>query len=181
MTTSWSTGNCTVTRQQRKIMISSTARDLPDHREIAMNACLTREMLPKMMEHLVASDTRAIRASLDLVDACDYYLGIIAYRYGYVPEGHERSITEMEYDRAVEKEKPRLMFLMSDKHKLNIRDVETASPGAAKLAELRERIEGERLLKFFNSPEHLVHPPIAGPCYNLPVPAEDHFPSAGFL
>ena len=47
-----------------------------------------------------------------MVDEADVYVGVFAYRYGYVPEGHDISITEMEYNRAVELDKPRLIFFM---------------------------------------------------------------------
>jgi hypothetical protein len=136
------------------VMISSTARDLPKHRAVAREACEKLGMMPKMMEHLPASDKDAIRVSLELVDACDIYLGIIAHRYGYVPDGHEKSITEMEYDRAVETKTPRLMFLMHETHPVLFSDVETGT-GAVKLAALKERIGRECVVNFFDSPEAL--------------------------
>jgi hypothetical protein len=81
-------------------VISSTALDLPEHRREAQAACLSLDCVPKMMEHLPALDADAIQASLALVDQADVYLGVFAYRYGYVPKGHEISITEMELQRA---------------------------------------------------------------------------------
>ncbi|MFH1923399.1 MAG: DUF4062 domain-containing protein, partial [Planctomycetota bacterium] len=50
------------------VMISSTARDLPDHRERAMDVCLRLGKWPKMMEHLPALDADAVKASLDMVN-----------------------------------------------------------------------------------------------------------------
>jgi hypothetical protein len=88
---------------RKTVMISSTARDLPQHRKEAMDACLRQGMFPTMMEHLPASDAEAISASLAMVDGVDIYVGIFAHRYGYVPAGHPISVTEMEYDRAVER------------------------------------------------------------------------------
>jgi hypothetical protein len=88
---------------RKTVMISSTARDLPEHRKEAMDACLRQGMFPTMMEHLPASDDEAISASLEMVDRADIYVGIFAHRYGYVPAGHPISVTEMEYDRAVER------------------------------------------------------------------------------
>jgi hypothetical protein len=38
------------------VMISSTARDLPDHRQKVMDACIRQDMFPTMMEHLPALD-----------------------------------------------------------------------------------------------------------------------------
>ena len=100
----------------RKVaMISSTARDLSEHREQVRLACERAGFEPReMMEHLTALDTDAEDASLSMVDQADVYIGIFAYRYGYVPDGEEISITEMEYNRAVETDKPRLIFFIHD-------------------------------------------------------------------
>ena len=45
---------------QLRVMISSTARDLPEHRQEVMDACLRQGMFPIMMEHLPASDAEAV-------------------------------------------------------------------------------------------------------------------------
>ena len=102
--------------RKKIVMVSSTARDLPEHRKEVMEACLRQGMFPQMMEHLPAADADAIAESLRLVDEADIYLGIFAHRYGYVPKGHDISITEMEYNRAVERGIPRLIFLMHEDH-----------------------------------------------------------------
>jgi hypothetical protein len=44
-------------------MISSTARDLPKHRQAVMDACLRQGMFPLKMEHLPASDAVAVGGS----------------------------------------------------------------------------------------------------------------------
>ena len=38
----------------KKVMISSTAIDLPEHRDLVKDACLRQGMFPVMMEHLPA-------------------------------------------------------------------------------------------------------------------------------
>ncbi len=135
-------------------MISSTALDLPQHRKEVRDACLRQGMFPSMMEHLPASDTDAITESLRMVDEADFYLGIFAYRYGYIPKGHDISITEMEYNRAVERGIPRLIFLMHEKHLLTATDVETGE-NATKIKALKERIKTERVANIFSSPAEL--------------------------
>lgn len=89
------------------VMISSTARDLPEYRQIAMDVCLRLGKWPKMMEHLPALDADATKASLDMVEEADIYLCILAHRYGSIPAGEEISYTEIEHDRAVERGVPR--------------------------------------------------------------------------
>jgi hypothetical protein len=138
----------------KKVMISSTALDLPEHRDLVKDACLRQGMFPVMMEHLPAADADAIAESLRMVNEVDIYLGIFAYRYGYIPKGHNISITEMEYNRAVERGILRLIFLMHKKHPLTSEDVETGE-GAAKIKVLRARLETERVVNFFKSPAEL--------------------------
>jgi tetratricopeptide (TPR) repeat protein len=137
--------------QHLKVMISSTARDLPEHRKDVMEACTRMEMFfSDMMENLTATDANALEVSLRMVDRADLYIGVFAYRYGYVPEGEWTSITEAEYNRAVERGIPRLIFLMSDDHPVKPSDVETG-PGAEKLKALKERLEKERVVGYFDS------------------------------
>jgi tetratricopeptide (TPR) repeat protein len=138
-------------------MISSTARDLPEHRKEVMDACQRQGMFPLMMEHLPASDAEAVSASLNLVDEADIYVGVFAHRYGYVPkENNPRqiSVTEMEYDRAVKNKIPRLIFVVDKSHALKIDDVEQGD-GAVKLKAFKERVQTENIVNFFNSPADL--------------------------
>lgn len=136
-------------------MISSTARDLPEHREQVRLACIRAGFEPReMMEHLTAEDASAVEVSLRMVEEADVYLGILAYRYGTIPPGAEASITEMEYDRAVKLGKPQLIFFIHKDHPVKIADVDTG-PLAAKLEALKKRIGDQRVAASFKSPEDL--------------------------
>jgi tetratricopeptide (TPR) repeat protein len=139
---------------RRKVMISSTALDLPEHRQGLRDACERAGFEPHMMEKLPALDADAIEASLQMVGEADVYVGVFAYRYGHVPKGHDISITEMEYNRALELEKPRLIFFIDETHPITGRDVETG-PGAIKLQALKDRIGQQRVAAFFKSPGDL--------------------------
>jgi tetratricopeptide (TPR) repeat protein len=140
--------------ERKQVMISSTARDLPEHRKEVMDACLRQGFFPVMMEHLPASDHDAIEESLRMVDESDVYLGILAHRFGYVPNGYTISITEMEYNRAAERGVPRLIFVMGPGHPLLIEDVEMGD-GAEKLKAFKERLETEKVVRFFKSVDGL--------------------------
>lgn len=143
---------------RKTVMISSTARDLPKHREEVMNACLSQGMFPVMMEHLPANDDDAISASLKMVDEADIYVGIYAQRYGYIPKGKKRnskqvSITEMEYDCAVKRNIPRLIFVMDKAHPITIDDIDLEN--AAKLQKFKDRVQAKNIVNFFKSPAEL--------------------------
>jgi len=110
--------------EKKTAMISSTSIDLPEHRKEAIDACLRQGFFPIAMEHLPARDADAIRVSLEMVDKADVYIGIYAWRYGHVPEDHDISITEIEFNRAIVRGIPILVFLIDDAHPLTIEMVE---------------------------------------------------------
>ncbi|HEV2581090.1 MAG TPA: DUF4062 domain-containing protein, partial [Ktedonobacteraceae bacterium] len=138
----------------KKVMISSTARDLPEHRDIVKEACLRQGMFPIMMEHLPASDPGALPESMRMVDEADLYLGIYAFRYGYIPKGYDISVTEMEYKRASDRGIPRLIFIMDKAHPIRFEDVEMGE-GAAKLDAFKTRLKTDHVVNFFHSPQEL--------------------------
>lgn len=143
----------------KKVMVSSTIRDLPEHRQQVMEACLDMKVLPIMMEHLPASYEDAISVSKGMVADAELYLGIFAFRYGYIPKinnPEQISITEIEYSFAVKLEIPRLIFFMSeDNHSIFFSQVEMGN-GAEKLRIFKEKIRGdEKVFKIFSSPHDL--------------------------
>ena len=99
-----------------KVMISSTARDLPRAPQRGDGRLSAPRMFPVMMEHLPASDAEAIGVSLALVDEADIYVGIFAHRYRLCAQGHAISVTEMEYNPRSNASIPRLIFVMDDEH-----------------------------------------------------------------
>jgi len=137
-----------------KAMLSSTSLDLPKYRAAARDACLAAGTFPVMMEHLPASDADAVQASLRMVDEADIYVGILAHRYGYVPQGADRSITQMEYERAAERGIPRLMFLIHKDTPVLFDDIETG-PAAEKLKAFKDRVVRDRVVHFFRSEDDL--------------------------
>jgi hypothetical protein len=140
---------------QKIAMISSTSIDLPEHRREVEQACLREGYFPDMMESLPARDADAIKVSLEMVDRADVYIGIYAWRYGHIPEDHDISITEIEFNRAVERGIPILVFVIHKEHPLTIEMVETDKDAQRRLAELKERAGTGRGRREFKSPEDL--------------------------
>ena len=99
------------------IYISSTYEDLKDHREAVYRALRRLGHDVQAMEDYVAADQRPVDKCLADVAACDLYVGILAWRYGYVPpDGNPdgRSITELEYREAERLRTPRLIFMVDE-------------------------------------------------------------------
>ncbi|MEO0596615.1 MAG: DUF4062 domain-containing protein, partial [Chloroflexota bacterium] len=102
-------------------MVSSTTKDLEKHRKEATDAVLRMRMFPLVMETLGATGGNAISDSIKLANDADVYIGIFGKRYGYVPDDaknnpKEISITQMEYERAIERGIPVRIFVMHDTH-----------------------------------------------------------------
>ncbi|MCI0412649.1 DUF4062 domain-containing protein [bacterium] len=94
-----------------RVFISSTFRDMHLERDH-----LVRFVFPELKErcrarriHLIdvdlrwgvtekdAQDGKALDICLDEIDTCrPYFIGILGHRYGYIPQGHDHSITAQE-------------------------------------------------------------------------------------
>lgn len=135
------------------VMISSTARDLAEYRDVAIDVCLRLGKHPQMMEHLPALDADAAKASLEMVDEADVYVCILAHTYGSIAAGGDKSYTHIEYDRAVDRGIPRLVFFMHKDHPVRPDWVETG-PGAEKLRQLKDQIGSDRVAEFFTDPDN---------------------------
>jgi hypothetical protein len=142
-----------------KAMISSTFRDLVEHRLEAILACLQQKVLPLAMETIPASNRTPLEVSLDMVEEADIYIGIFGYRYGTtIPRSDDISITHREYLYACKRDIPRLIFIMDETHLVTVRMVEVGS-GSNQLRELIELIESDeregRVTNRFTSSEDL--------------------------
>jgi hypothetical protein len=96
------------------IYVSSTYADLKDMREVVYHALRKMKHDVIAMEDYIATDKRPLDKCLADVAQCDIYIGIYAWRYGYIPPEQEKSITELEYREAVRKGKPCLLFLLDE-------------------------------------------------------------------
>ena len=98
------------------VFISSTGKDLTDYRQAAIEVCLRLGLTPVAMEFFEAMGIGATEGSKAKLDGADVYVGIFAHRYGYIEDGHDQSVTEIEFDYAGEKKLDRLCFLLDPKH-----------------------------------------------------------------
>ena len=95
------------------VFISSTFDDLRSQREAVLKAVLENGHFPLGMELWGAADEQQWQIIKRQIDVADYYVVIIAHRYGSQHKGV--SWTEMEYNYAVEREVPVLGFILDEK------------------------------------------------------------------
>src|SRR5215470_14777867 len=117
-----------------RIFVSSSFEDLKEHRAAAIRVLrqLGHEVLA--MEDMIAGSAAPLAKVVEMVDRSEAYVGIFAWRYGYVPvpasqpqaspptnipivQGAivgETSITHYEYLRALQRKLPVMAFLLDE-------------------------------------------------------------------
>ena len=149
-------------KPKHAVMLSSTYKELVNHRLAVQQAMLGQELFPVMMESDAAlPDHDLISASLAKVEEAEAYVGLISYRYGQAPEDADRnpdrlSLTELEFRRALDRKIPICMFIMHDDHPVP-RSAVTAESDLerTKLKAFIGLAKKDRIYAEFNSVENL--------------------------
>jgi hypothetical protein len=145
-----------------KVYLSSTFRDLQQHR------AAVDQTLRKMghdvigMEQYAAEGSRPVDRCKRDVKIADAYVLILGWRYGYVPKEDnpsQLSITELEYEHAIECKKTVLAFLVDPQAPWPPSDMDSASAdvvAAAAINRFRSKVGADYLAGVFVSPADLA-------------------------
>lgn len=133
-----------------QVFVSSTYQDLKDEREKVVKAVLEIGQIPVAMEMFSAADEEQWKIIAKKIDDCDYYVVILAHRYGSLtPDG--QSYTEKEYDYAVSIGVPTLGFVIEG----TAAWPQNRSDGdRAKIQAFKEKVQ-RKLVKFWSTAEDL--------------------------
>lgn len=140
----------------KSVFISSTSMDLEAHRDVVRDAILSLDMRPIDMKYFGSRPGNALDVSLDQVHQADIFIGIIAHRYGYIPDGQSKSITELEYEAAVNAKIPRLMYIIDPTYQWNPAYIETDPQSQANLRQFKQGIERNHVRRLFTTPTSLA-------------------------
>lgn len=144
-----------------QVFISSTFRDLIDERQAVLKAVLELNHMPAGMELFPAADDTAWQLIKDVIDGSDYYILIVAGRYGSLDEAGI-GYTEKEYDYAVQTKKPVIPFLHKNPDNLPREKTETNDAAWNKLKTFRAKVEKKHTCVYWNSAEELKAQVIVG-------------------
>jgi hypothetical protein len=107
--------NCLQVQMSAKtVFISSTYKDLKDHRREVWNTLKRFEVAVRGMEEFGARTTGPLETCLAEVEQSDVYVGIVAYRLGSIDPATKKPFTVLEYESAVEQEKEILIYIADD-------------------------------------------------------------------
>ena len=136
-----------------QVFISSTYRDLVPEREEIVQALLELDCIPAGMELFPASDDDKWSLISKVIADCDYYLVVIAGRYGSVDD-EGISYTEREYDLAISLGKPVMAFVHAAPDEIAIGKSDMSPEGAKRLRAFREKAE-RKMCKTWRTSEEL--------------------------
>jgi len=141
---------------KKQVYVSSPYTDLVEYRARLKTTLERAQFDVECMEKYPAFDERPADKCLADVAACDYYVLLLAWRYGFQPAAdnpEKLAITHLEYREAVRLGKRPLVFLLHEDHpwprKFNDKD-DTA------ILAFREEAGREHGVSFFTSEDHLA-------------------------
>jgi hypothetical protein len=137
-----------------QVFISSTYNDLIEERSEIAKSILDLGHIPAGMESFLSADEDQFSYIKKIIDQCDYYILIIAGRYGSESED-EFSYTEKEFDYAVSSGKTILVLIHSDAMSLPAKFVENEHDKTEKLQKFRDKVKSGRLASFWTSKDDL--------------------------
>jgi hypothetical protein len=132
----------------QRAFVSSTFGDLEDVRREVREGLRRVGYVDVAMESMPAADARPVDECLRLVRSADVYIGIVAWRYGFVPPGHDRAITELEYRAARETGKPCLIVLLSERAPWPVAWID---PDRARVTAFRTTLAQAHTVSFFSN------------------------------
>lgn len=141
-----------------KVYISSTFNDLAEHRSTAANVLRKLGHDVRGMETYVAESTRPAELCQRDAASADLVVLLIAWRYGYVPTGLERSVTELEYEAAVDAGRLVLAFIVPSEAPwpASRMDAITRENERERVEAFRARVSRDHIVATFTTPETLA-------------------------
>lgn len=157
------------------VFLSSTYDDLREERNEVIHTLLEINCIPCGMEYFPSDDDKQFEFIKSIISECDYYILIIAGRYGSVGKDG-KSYTEMEYRYAVERNMPVLIFIHNDFGSISLDKSEKNEQNRRKLEEFIQDASKDRLVKYWNGKEDL-----ARKVSTTMVSAIERHPAAGWI
>lgn len=138
-----------------QIFVSSTYNDLKYERQIAIDTIIKLGQIPAGMELFSATGENQFEMIKPIIFESDYYLLIVAGKYGTICEETGISYTEMEYDFAVQNNKRIIAFVYDTPDELSVKDRETTDKMRRKLNKFRKKVMMNKMVKIWHNKEEL--------------------------
>ena len=151
-------GGDAMTLKRYQVFVSSTYRDLIDERAAVTNCILDNDCIPVGMEQFPAMPISQWEYIKKMIDSSDYYLLIVAGKYGSIDPQSGLSYTEKEFQYALDQNIPIIAFLNKDIEKLPCEKCEDTEEGRKNIERFRQTIlNSNYLCDFYTSIDGLKY------------------------
>jgi len=133
----------------RRVFVSSTSQDLLSHRAAVRGVLDGLGYNFVGMEDFGAESTAPAEMIRRRVLESEIYLGILGMRYGHVDDGSGLSMTELEYQQALDGRKPLRIFIMDDDAPIRASMVERDPAKLERLNDFKARVLRNHTCKMF--------------------------------
>jgi len=139
-----------------RVFVSSTYTDLIEHRQAVSARIRQLGAVDVAREYLGARDERPKDECIRLVrQESDIFIGIYAHRYGTIPVGETKSITELEYIAASNVGIKRLIYIADDNIPWLKRFVDQGAQ-AKLLEDFKAALKSSHVVKYFSNKDNLA-------------------------
>lgn len=138
-----------------QVFVSSTYEDLKEERATVITALLKNGFIPVCMEYFTASNRTQWEVIESIIPQCDYYVVIVAGRYGSIEETTKISYTQKEYELAYKCNVPCIGFVHSNVGSLPFEKVEEDADTREKLKEFTKLVKS-RMCSFWSDKHELA-------------------------
>jgi Domain of unknown function (DUF4062) len=101
-------------KRRFQVFVSSTYTDLREERQAAVEAILSAGHIPAGMELFAAGDESQMEVIKQWIDESDVYLLVLGGRYGSIEPTTRKSYIQLEYEYALQQNKPLFSCVMSE-------------------------------------------------------------------
>jgi hypothetical protein len=137
------------------VFVSSTYSDLRAYREAAFDVLRRLGLQFSGLEYFSATLETPLDRTTKAVENSDLLLLLIGHRYGFVPAGHDKSVTELEYAHAKARGLPVLAFMLSEDVPVRPSDIEQDDVLRRRLASFRSEVQRSHIVGIVKSVEDL--------------------------
>lgn len=138
-----------------QIFVSSTYEDLKMERQEVMATVVSTGNVPIGMEYFPAGNASPFDYIKQQIDGADYYILIVAGKYGSINDETGISYTEMEFDYAVSKSVPIAVLLHKDISQLKGSQLENTDERRRLLEAFRDKVRNGRVAAFWDDVKDL--------------------------
>jgi ATP-dependent DNA helicase RecG len=136
-----------------KVFISSTYVDLKEYRQAAIDVVNRYDDCELLaMEFFASQSQDTTEVCQKEIQACDVLVGIYAHRYGFIPQGQDKSVIHLEYELAKILGKKCLFFIVDQGYPWNPGFIEMDK--YARLQAFLDEVKNEYAVEFFESTTH---------------------------